>query len=262
MSDSYDPAAVQRFAELLWRPGDVREVRILDLPRKATASGYFDDPARLAAAVAPYDGKGNMFLTYNPVDPALMAREQGDRIAEWAKLTTSDPDIVSRRWLYVDVDADRPSGVSGTDAELAAALDVARKVTGHLHDAGWGWAMALMSGNGHALVYPVDLPNDEESTRLVKGVLRHLQLFDTDKAHVDQSVFNPARISPLVGTLKVRVAPSRGGRIDGRSWCSSPRGSIPWRRISSDGWCRPGSLRRTTSSTPAPTPRRPPAGSG
>ena len=44
------PTDLERFVTLLWRPGDVREVRIPAPGR--TDSGYFDSPDALVAAVA------------------------------------------------------------------------------------------------------------------------------------------------------------------------------------------------------------------
>ena len=63
---------LRSFLAVLSCPGDVREVRIPTSRR--TDSGYFDDPVALAAAVRPYDGRENVYITVNPVDPALLAR--------------------------------------------------------------------------------------------------------------------------------------------------------------------------------------------
>jgi len=201
-----DPAGdLERFLELLWEPGDVREVRAPKHDGRNTLSGYYDDPARLAADVAPWDGRANLYLTLNPVDPALMARAQGDRIDPRAQATTSDADVVARRWLAVDVDPDRPSGVSATDDERAAALATARAIADHLHAQGWGWGVVVDSGNGYWLLYRTELPNDDDSRRLVEGFLRYLAaMFGSPAAKVDGTVGNAARIGPLVGTMKVK----------------------------------------------------------
>jgi len=74
------------YLELIWsEPGEVHEVRILDLPRQGTASGYFDSPEAMADAVAPWDGKGNIYVIPNPLPAALMARRQGGSIIERPK---------------------------------------------------------------------------------------------------------------------------------------------------------------------------------
>ena len=104
------PTDLERFVTLLWRPGDVREVRIPG-PR-GTDSGYFDDPAALAAAVRRYDGRANLYVTLNPVEPALLARA-ANRIRPRARSTTADAQVVERRWLPVDIDPVRPTDVVG-----------------------------------------------------------------------------------------------------------------------------------------------------
>ena len=118
---------IQRFVELLWKPGEVREVRIPKHNKYGhTASGYFDSPEALAMAAAKWDGKANLYLTLNPVNPALMARS-ANRIAGKAETTSSDTDVIRRRWLFIDIDPDRPAGISSTESERQSfrAIEVA-----------------------------------------------------------------------------------------------------------------------------------------
>jgi len=193
---------LRSFLAVLSRPGDVREVRIPTSRR--TDSGYFDDPVALAAAVRPYDGLENAYITVNPVDPALLARA-ANRIRQGSRSTTSDRDVVARRWLPIDIDPQRPSDISASEAEREAALGVARGVWAYLHELGWPEPVTTMSGNGYWLLYPVDLPNDEPSRQLIEGVLRHLAArFDTDAVSIDTSVSNASRIVALIGTQKVK----------------------------------------------------------
>ncbi len=111
---------LRSFLAVLSRPGDVREVRIPTSRR--TDSGYFDDPVALAAAVRPYDGRENVYITLNPVAPALLARA-ANRIKQGSRSTTSDRDVVARRWLPIDIDPRRPSDISASEAEREAALE-------------------------------------------------------------------------------------------------------------------------------------------
>jgi hypothetical protein len=197
---------LERFLDLIWEPGDVREVRSPKHDGYNTAAGYFDDPAKLVEAVAGsrLDGRANVYLTINPVAPALLARA-ANRIDLKAKTTTADKDVLRRRWLFVDVDPVRPAAISATEAEREAALEVARGVSAYLGGLGWPTSIVAMSGNGYALFYPIDLPNDEPSRHLVERVLHHLAArFDTDGAKVDTSVANAARIVGLTGTMKVK----------------------------------------------------------
>jgi biotin operon repressor len=196
------PTDLERFVSVLWRPGDVHEVRIPTPGR--TDSGYFDDPDALVAAVAAVDGRHNVYVTVNPVDPALLARA-ANRIRARVRTTTSDTNITERRWLPIDIDPQRPSDISASEAEREAALEVTRRVWTYLRGLGWPEPVTAMSGNGYWLLYPVDLPNDVESKRLVDGVLAHLaDRFDTPKVSIDTSVSNAARIVALIGTLKVK----------------------------------------------------------
>jgi len=96
----------------IWQPGDVREVRIPKWDKYGhTAAGWFDDPVKLAAAAARYDGKANIYVTANPVEPALLGRAD-NRIAERMDATSNDTNIVYRRLLFVDIDPVRPAGIS------------------------------------------------------------------------------------------------------------------------------------------------------
>jgi hypothetical protein len=195
-----------RFAALLWRAGDVREVRIPGPGR--TDAGYFDSPDALVAAVAPLDGRRNVYVTVNPVDPALLGRGN-NRIVPRVRATTADAQVARRRWLPIDIDPRRPAGVSASEAEREAALAVTRNVWRCLAGRGWPEPVTAMSGNGYWLLYPVDLPNDPDAKRLVEGVLAHLAArFDTDAVSIDTSVANASRIVALIGTLKVKGDPT------------------------------------------------------
>ena len=198
---------LERFLALVWRPGDVREVRVIHAPGK-TDSGYFDDPAIMAAAVGRYDGRTNVYVTINPVTPALLARA-ANRIKANTRTATSDADIVERRWLPIDIDPTRPTGISATEAEREAALAVSRDVYAYLRDRGWPNPVTAMSGNGYWLLYPIDLPNDPDAEALVKGALRHLsERFGTKQVAIDQTVSNASRIVALIGTVKLKGDPT------------------------------------------------------
>lgn len=207
MSTAAVPAAtdLERFLEAIWRPGDVREIRIIG--RRAPDSGYFDDVGKLVTAVAAYDGRENVYVTINPVEPALLARA-ANRITR-AKSTTSDPDVVSRRWLPIDIDPVRPSGISASDVECEHALATARSIYQYLHELAWPDPVTAMSGNGYWLLYPIDLPNDDGSKQIVEGVLAHLSgRFSSSVVAIDTTVSNASRIVALIGTMKVKGDPT------------------------------------------------------
>jgi len=197
---------------LLHEPDEVFEVRIFGVKGAGTVSGYFNDPALAAAAIAGYDGDAEgIYHTVNPVDPALLERAP-NRLRENVGKggCTTDADILRRRWLPVDVDYTRPAKTNATDDEVRAAGVVAKKIRAHLNESGWPNGVLVMSGNGVHLLYRIDLPADPASRALVKRVLERLAKdFDVPGgAHVDTSVHNPARILKVPGTM-VRKGPEQ-----------------------------------------------------
>lgn len=190
---------IRRAIATLFEPGDVVELRAFK--DRTTASGYFDDFEELAEQAAKLDGRGfAVYVTLNPADPALLARAQ-NRVKLHPKATTSDADIVCRRWLPVDFDPVRPADVSSTNKEKQAALRRAGEVGDHLREQGWPEPVVGDSGNGAHLLYRVDLPNDRESLELVRGVLEALSFeFSDERVSVDTSTSNAARIWKLYGT--------------------------------------------------------------
>lgn len=204
-----DRDAILRAVALLIEPGQVVELRALGVAvsghsYRQTRSGYFNDPEALAKAAA-YNSKSaeGVYVTLNPVNSDLLARAvnkmrgvgKGDPL-------TSDADVLRRAWLPVDVDPVRPAGISSTDTEKSAALEVAAAIQAFLAERDWPEAILADSGNGFHLLYRVNLPNDEESGRLIRDAVRALaKKFDTDSAKVDPKVFNAARLWKLYGTL-------------------------------------------------------------
>jgi hypothetical protein len=193
---------IRRAIGLLFRPDDVVEVRVPKAGKRRTVSGHFQDFEALARAVERLEGYGysGVYWTPNPVNPALLARAD-HKLKSFAENTTSDADIVCRHWLIADLDPKRPAGISSSDAEHAAALDLARQMRGELHAEGWPEPIFADSGNGAHLLYPIDLSNDPEATDLVKRCLRALAArFNTDLVAVDEGMYNASRICKVYGT--------------------------------------------------------------
>ncbi len=189
---------------LLFRTGQVVELRALF--GDSIASGYYDDMAQLAADAEIVEGAGpkGMYVTLNELDPALLARSSNRTRMRLGKKdpTTGDENITRRRWFPVDIDAVRASGVSSSDAEHEEALDKATRITRYLTDEGWPEPVAGDSGNGAHLLYAIDLPNDRESTDLVRQGLEALALLFNDKSStVDTANHNASRIWKLYGTV-------------------------------------------------------------
>ncbi|AGB03477.1 hypothetical protein [Methanoregula formicica] len=190
---------------ILIAPGQIVEVRAIT--DDGIASGYFDSPEDLAEKVGALDvlpSVQGIYITLNPVNPALLSRRANRIKIRLGKkdVTTSDADIVRRRWLPVDVDPVRPSGVSSTGTEHAAAIAKARRIAEYLTGMGWPAPVLADSGNGAHLLYLIDLSNDDRSRDLVKHCLEVLaSVFNDAVAQVDVANFNAARIWKLYGTM-------------------------------------------------------------
>lgn len=220
------------FWRAIVRPGDVHEVRVPKTrkgPRRwfGVASGYFDDADAFVGALehaSGHDAEG-VYLTLNPVNPALLARA-ANRLRDGRPVTTQDADVLRRRHLLVDVDPVRPAGISATDGEMAAALVARDRIAEGLGELGWPPPVARMAtGNGGALVYRLALDNDPAALALVEGALRGLAAaFDSPAARVDTGTANAARIFKVAGTVAAKGddVPDRPWRVASAAYGASP----------------------------------------
>lgn len=200
---------VAEFLQILIEPVSVFEVRAIKCPDKpggtyvSTVAGWFNDIKRAALGVEYTESMRPpaCYVTLNPVEPALLARA-ANRVAHNVKSTTTDADIVRRRWLFIDIDSRRPAGVSSTDGELREASKLSDTLQAAMSANGWPEPLQGMSGNGRYLLWRIELPNDEKSKLLVQSVLKTMaSQFDTVGAEVDCSTFNAARICKVLGTV-------------------------------------------------------------
>lgn len=190
----------------------VTELRALKVGKyQLTFSGNYDDLSlmtRDALRITP-QAKGGVFLTANPILPDLLARRKNriDR-ADTGELT-QDSEVIRRQLLFVDFDPVRPRGLSSNDVEHRAAYQRSIEVRDELHRKGVPDPALLDSGNGFHLWYAIDLPNDDESTELVKQFLRSLSAKFSDEAvKIDTSVFNAGRICKFPGTIAQKGDPT------------------------------------------------------
>ena len=212
-----DLLEIKRALAVLRQPSDVIELRALDAGGK-TVAGYFDDPGKLAEAAAKLSGSAaGVYVVLNELTPALLARS-ANRLTVGPKNLTQDKDIIRRRYLPIDIDARRPSGISSTDAEHDAAIQVAGKIKEYLVELGFPADAIIIgdSGNGGHLLVRVDLPNDANNTNLIENCLEALATrFDDAAVSIDPGVFNAGRIWKLPGTLarKGDSTPARPHRL-------------------------------------------------
>ncbi len=197
---------------VLHPPGSTVEIRSfgVDGRNNKSVSGYYRDLEKAAHDVADLEKRNPsaIYVVMNAVNPDLFARSP-NRMIDYPKHSTADKDITRRRWLLIDVDPERPAGLSSTDEELEAANRLAADLRDWLTERmGWPEPVEAMSGNGWHLLFPINLPNDDDSTKLVKGVLEavkaeaeKLSPVDAPSCKVDTSVSNAARITKLYGTM-------------------------------------------------------------
>lgn len=220
-----DRAEIVRALSLLFDPDDVIELRALHRGKKRTDAGYFDGEHRdaLADAAVKLNGqRAAVYINLNPLDPQLLGR-YANRIEEFASATATDANVIRRRWLLIDLDPARPKDTSATAAQVEAAKQRARVIYRWLKNRGWSDPMVADSGNGMHLLYRIDLPNDDASRDLIRGVLAELaRQFDAAEVTVDQSVFNAARICKLYGTVS-----NKGDHTEAAPWRVSRIVSVP-----------------------------------
>ena len=199
-----DQKACREALSLLFPEGAVVELRALG--DAGVHSGYFTDRDKLtdqARILDAFSDVHGVYVTLNEVNPALLSR-RANRVKQRlsrSDATTADADITRRRWLPVDLDPVRPSGVSATEDEHIAAFDRAREIAVWLTEKGFPAPVLADSGNGAHLLYRVDLPNDDGAARLVKACLGVLDAFFSDATvHCDTANFNAARIWKCYGT--------------------------------------------------------------
>lgn len=217
-----DVAEIRRSLGILCEAGQVVELRALEVvtpkyPRPHTVSGYFNERDLLAQQVPLLDKAKGIYLTLNPAHEALLSRAMNRlRAVTERDPLTADSDILTRRWLPIDADPVRPSGISSTEAEHEGARVRIEEILIALRERGWPEPILADSGNGAHLLYRVDLPNDEASRDLLRHVLEALAFrFDDPVVTLDQKVFNAARIWKLYGTLTCKGdnTPARPHRV-------------------------------------------------
>jgi hypothetical protein len=150
----------------------------------------FDSYAEAAAYATSYNSAKGIYFVLNPFDRKGIQK------------AVRDVDIKCRRWILIDADPERDADTNATSAEREAALHLAEAIQNYLAELGWPAPVECDSGNGAHLLYPADLPNDEDAKVLVERLLHHLaDRFDNEAATVDTSVHNASRITKLYGTM-------------------------------------------------------------
>jgi archaellum biogenesis ATPase FlaH len=242
--------------KFLFREGDTFELCGLGKADRAkvTASGWYKqngtfDPSQFRA----YQ---NIYVTLNPTLPALAGRSCG-RLKEGVP-RTSDKDIPVLCNLLFDFDPVRPSGIASTAEEHEAAIDLAGKVRDYLTSQGWPEPLFGDSANGAGLIYPLEnLENTPMNVDLVKNCIAAIgDMSDTDAVKIDRTVFNPARLVRLFGTMNKKgdSIPERPHRLSKIISVPENRNPVPIEKLRElaakvkSNNERPGNERKTDAS--------------
>ena len=184
-----DPAEVRRAFALFAGHGFGCEVA--SLPSGACRDLPGCDVDGLARAAETLPGGIGVYFRVNPVAAGLTR-------------SARDADVVSRRWLYVDVDPVKPDEFKdrpATDAEVAAAGAVCDSVNEFMQDRGWPAPVIVESGNGYGMFWRCDLPNDDVVKAAYRRWLSDLsERFGGAGGKIDKAVYNASRLTKLPGT--------------------------------------------------------------
>lgn len=204
--------------KLFVQNNEVIEVRLLNVWGKSfawgngfakgTVSGYFDNFSSFKNTVskAIQQQKSNIYFTLQVIDPRLIGRAYNK--LKPTDLTTSDNNVRYYRWIPIDIDPERPAGVSSSDSELRKAIELRDTIRDWIIDTtDYQAPITAISGNGaHILIrLPQDLPVNDDSKEFVRSFLETVSDgFSTDDMTIDTTVYNPARIWKLYGSKAMK----------------------------------------------------------
>lgn len=206
---------VKRALELLKPNDELFEIR--GIKGKENISGYFTNAENAINALESYNFRDTanwqIYFSLNKINTACYSREQCNKFISSnygnKLITTSDNDILNYEWLLLDFDTERPSGTSSSNEELEKSHQKAVNVYQTLKEYGFSEPITALSGNGYHLLYKVNFENTPENVQLVKSFLGTLnRLYSDNMVKIDTSVFNPARICKLYGTIAAKGTPT------------------------------------------------------
>ena len=207
-----DAKEIRRWHSIFKRANELFEIRVLG---DRTWSGYFYDVETAIKALEPFDN-ANIYYTINEVKKACASREQFCCFKQVKGTATSKQDIEHRWWLPIDVDCERPSGVSSTDSEKEKAHKKAQDVFAFLRENGFSTPVVCDSSSGFHILYPIDMENNQESEDAIKNFLEILSnVFTDENVKIDTVLHDANRILRLSGTYgrKGRSSDERPHRL-------------------------------------------------
>lgn len=207
-----DAQEIRRWHSIFKRYDELFEIRILG---DRTWSGYFYDIETAIEALKPFDN-ANIYYSINEVKKACASRDQFNCFKQVKGTATSKQDIEHRWWLPIDVDCERPSGVSSTNEEKAKAHKKAQDVFVFLRNNGFSTPVVCDSSSGYHILYPIDMNNTQESEDAIKAFLEILgHNFTDENIKIDTVLHDSNRILRLPGSYgrKGRSSDERPHRL-------------------------------------------------
>jgi len=215
---------IKKTAKLFIERNGVVEVRVIasdpKTGKKNIGSGYFDNVDALSRAIEKVDSNPNVSGVYATLNQPTTehCHNLNQPISRNTK-KLSDKDIDRYTWILIDLDPERETGTNSTAEELEAARLRRMAVCDALVGVNFPEPAIFMSGNGYHALYTSDLPVDDKT--LVRKFLKALDhKFSDDAVKVDTTVYNPARITKLYGTM-TRKGPGTPERPQRRSTVES-----------------------------------------
>lgn len=141
MNVLWDETEIRKAICILKPDNQLFEIRIIQ--GRISASGYFDDADNLIKALrnnADYLAGGNVYMTLHQLHDGCRARLQWNRFIDSGRAkipTTSDHDVLRYKYIPIDLDPVRPSGISSNAEELKSAETVARQVVEYMSGEGF-----------------------------------------------------------------------------------------------------------------------------
>lgn len=181
------------------------EIRILNSNKYGIQSGYYNDVDKAYQDICRLWQRYTCYFTLHEINPEIVARNENHLSV--SKTVTSDADVLAYRFLHIDIDPERPSGIQSTNEESRVAMKRLKAITDFLRENfEFPEPIIVFSGNGMTADYKLQrIRANDENKKVIHDCLVVLSaLFSDDKAKVDTTVFNPARIIKIPGTISAK----------------------------------------------------------
>ena len=194
-----------------------------------TVSGYYTDYDKAAKDLSQYDQHGSVYCSLQPCDQTLLRRSK-NHLRENAQHTTNDKQIITYKWLLLDLDPTRPAQTSSSNQELQLSTDLLFRIERELLCPLGVSIHRGPSGNGVHGFIPIETQlSVNETYDLVKEILEMMaEKYNNDQVSVDTSVGNPSRITKVAGTKAIKGDNTEEAPHRRSLWLpSSVDGSLP-----------------------------------